>query len=68
MVTPRDLADPILTEKATPILTGIPYEKDASFSPDGESIVFISDATFGVDNIWTMPYTQCEDMGKRSEK
>ncbi|CAH0044840.1 unnamed protein product [Clonostachys solani] len=54
------------SEIAIPLLVGIPYEKEAEFSSDGTRLVFISDASFGVDNIWTMPYTGCEDMGKRS--
>ncbi|KAL4900089.1 hypothetical protein BDW74DRAFT_183045 [Aspergillus multicolor] len=49
------------------ILPGIPYDKEAEFSPDGKKLVFISDAGFGVDNIWTMPYTTCEDMAKTTE-
>lgn len=51
---------------AIPLLAGIPYEKEAECSGDGTRLVFISDAEFGVDNIWTMPYTSCEDMGKHS--
>jgi WD40-like Beta Propeller Repeat len=47
---------------AVPFLQGVPYDKDASFSPDGRQLVFISDAGFGVDNIWTIPYTNCEEM------
>lgn len=52
--------------RAHAFLTGVPYDKEAEFSQDGSSIVFISDAGFGVDNIWTMPYTNCEDMARRS--
>ncbi|KAL5040958.1 hypothetical protein BDW71DRAFT_212594 [Aspergillus fruticulosus] len=48
------------------ILTGIPYDKEAEFSSDGTQLVFISDAGFGVDNIWTMPYTTCSEMGTQS--
>lgn len=51
---------------AHPFLTGVPYDKEAEFSHEGSSIVFISDAGFGVDNIWTMPYTNCEDMARRN--
>ncbi|KAF7549528.1 hypothetical protein G7Z17_g6320 [Cylindrodendrum hubeiense] len=53
---------------AHPILAGIPYDKEAEFSSDGSRIVFISDAGFGVDNIWTMPYTTCGDMAKQTQK
>lgn len=51
---------------AHPFLTGIPFDKEAEFSPDGSSLVFISDAGFGVDNIWTVPYTDCEEMARRA--
>lgn len=51
---------------ARAFLTGVPFDKEADFSPDGSSIAFISDAGYGVDNIWTMPYTNCEDMAEQS--
>lgn len=51
---------------AYPFLAGVPYEKEASFSADGKSIVFISDAGFGIDNIWTLPYTTCGHFSKLS--
>ncbi|CAG9983191.1 unnamed protein product [Clonostachys byssicola] len=44
----------------------IPLLSEAEFSRDGTRLVLISDAGFGVDNVWTMPYTGCEDMGRRS--
>ncbi|KAH8646124.1 hypothetical protein BX600DRAFT_420881 [Xylariales sp. PMI_506] len=47
---------------ARPFLTGIPFDKEAEFSADGSQLVFVSDAGFGVDNIWTMPYSTCEEM------
>jgi hypothetical protein len=53
---------------AIPFLQGVPYEKDASFSPDGRHLVFISDAGFGVDNIWTIPYTDCDKMSQMSQE
>ncbi|KAK1854104.1 hypothetical protein CCHR01_03297 [Colletotrichum chrysophilum] len=53
---------------AHPILTGIPYEKEAEFSPDGSNLVYISDAGFGVDNIWTMPYTTCKNMARMPQQ
>ncbi|KAJ4389656.1 hypothetical protein N0V93_007128 [Gnomoniopsis smithogilvyi] len=54
--------------RAHAFLRGIPFDKEAEFSHDGLSLVFISDAGFGVDNIWTMPYTSCEDMARLDPK
>lgn len=53
---------------ARAFLTGVPFDKEPDFSPDGSNIAFISDAGFGVDNVWTMPYTNCEDMAGRSSE
>ena len=44
---------PITGGKASPLLTGMAYEVQPRFSPDGESVVFVSDRSGG-DNIWTM--------------
>ncbi|RFN60155.1 amidohydrolase family protein [Marixanthomonas ophiurae] len=44
---------PISGGKATPIRTGIPFEVQPRFSPDGKKISFTSDAGGG-DNIWVM--------------
>ncbi len=44
---------PISGGKATPIRTGIPFEIQPRFSPDGSQISFTSDAGGG-DNIWVM--------------
>lgn len=52
--------------QAHPFLSGIPFDKEAEFSSDGSAIVFVSDAGFGVDNVWTMPYTNCNDMAHRT--
>ncbi len=38
---------------ATPIVQGLPFDAQPVFSPDGHSIVFISDR-LGTDNIWMM--------------
>lgn len=54
--------------RAQAFLSGVPFDKEAEFSPDGSEIVFISDAGFGVDNVWTMPYTDCKDMARLSPK
>lgn len=55
----RDADVPI---KALPILTGIPFDSDPRFSRNGDRLVFRSDAELGVENIWVMEWTGCEDM------
>ena len=44
---------PVAGGKASPLLTGMAYEVQPRFSPDGESVAFISDRSGG-DNLWTM--------------
>ena len=44
---------PISGGKATALRTGMPYEVQPRFSPDGKKLSFTSDAGGG-DNIWTM--------------
>ncbi len=44
---------PITGGKAKKLTSGMAYEVHPKFSPDGKSIVFISDKS-GSDNIWTM--------------
>ncbi|TRM63712.1 hypothetical protein BD626DRAFT_569086 [Schizophyllum amplum] len=51
--------------KARPVLLGIPHDSDAHFSPDGNSMVFRSDAGLGSENIWVMPWNGCEAMDLR---
>ncbi|WP_419941101.1 amidohydrolase family protein [Candidatus Palauibacter sp.] len=44
---------PIAGGEASPLLTGMAYETQPRFSPDGESVAFISDRSGG-DALWTM--------------
>ena len=44
---------PISGGKATRITEGMPYDVHPRYSPDGKSILFISDKS-GSDNLWTM--------------
>ncbi|MEL7222889.1 MAG: amidohydrolase, partial [Bacteroidota bacterium] len=44
---------PISGGQATPIRTGLAWEVQPRFSPDGKKLLFTSDAGGG-DNIWTM--------------
>ena len=44
---------PITGGKATPLLTGMAFEVQPRFSPDGKKVVFISDRSGG-DNVWTL--------------
>lgn len=60
----EELSQGFSTVHAHAFLSGIPYDKEAEFSSDGAALVFVSDAGFGVDNIWTMPYTNCNDMAR----
>ncbi|KZT18244.1 hypothetical protein NEOLEDRAFT_1125603 [Neolentinus lepideus HHB14362 ss-1] len=58
--------DKTVPTTARPVLTGIPHDSDPHFSPEGDRIVFRSDAELGVENIWLMKWTSCEDMDVRS--
>lgn len=44
---------PITGGTASPLLTGMAFDVQPRFSPDGESVAFISDKSGG-DNLWTM--------------
>ncbi|MDX1492687.1 MAG: amidohydrolase family protein [Longimicrobiales bacterium] len=44
---------PVAGGQATPLLTGLPFEGQPRFSPDGERIAFISDRSGGL-GVWTM--------------
>ena len=48
--------------RAHPILRGVPHDSDPHFSPNGDRIVFRSDAELGVENIWVMRWLGCERM------
>jgi hypothetical protein len=45
---------------ARPILLGVPHDSDPHFSPNGDRIVFRSDAGLGLENIWVKPWAGCE--------
>ncbi|KAF7356578.1 Amidohydro-rel domain-containing protein [Mycena venus] len=45
---------------ARPVLLGVPHDSNPSFSPNGDRIVFKSDAGLGVENIWVKPWSGCE--------
>jgi dipeptidyl aminopeptidase/acylaminoacyl peptidase len=47
---------------ARPILQGVPYDSNPRFSPEGDRLVFRSDAELGVDNIWIMEWNGCDAM------
>ncbi len=51
---------PISGGKATKITEGLAYDVHPRYSPDGESMVFISDKS-GSDNIWTMNLSTKEE-------
>ena len=58
---------PIGGGKATQITSGMAYEVHPRYSPDGKSIVYISDKS-GSDNIWTMELDSKEDKQITKEK
>ncbi|KAF5330696.1 hypothetical protein D9619_006044 [Psilocybe cf. subviscida] len=47
---------------ARPVLQGVPHDADPRFSPEGNRLLFRSDAELGVDNIWIMEWKGCEAM------
>ncbi|TFK72232.1 hypothetical protein BDN72DRAFT_763687 [Pluteus cervinus] len=57
----------VVTDKirARPVLLGIPHDSDPHFSPEGERLVFRSDAENGVDNIWVLKWSSCDEMDLR---
>lgn len=58
---------PITGGKATQITSGMQYDVHPRYSPDGKSLVFISDKS-GSDNIWTMDLSTKEDKQITKEK
>lgn len=51
--------------RARPVLLGVPHDSDPHFSPDGEQLVFRSDAELGIENIWVTEWKGCEEMDVR---
>ncbi|KAK0210254.1 hypothetical protein DFS33DRAFT_1378240 [Desarmillaria ectypa] len=62
---PGDEQDRHVVAKARPVLLGVPYDSDPRFSPEGNRIVFRSDAGLGVENIWVMTWRGCREMDVR---
>ena len=58
---------PISGGKATRITNGMPYDVHPRYSPDGKSLVYISDKS-GSDNIWTMDLATKKDKQITEEK
>ena len=40
-------------------MLGVPHDSDPHFSPEGDRLVFRSDAELGVENIWVTPWNGC---------
>lgn len=51
--------------RARPVLLGVPHDSDPHFSPQGDKLIFRSDAELGVENLWVMKWTECEQMDVR---
>ncbi|MDY8134561.1 amidohydrolase family protein [Aquimarina sp. 2201CG5-10] len=58
---------PVNGGKATQITSGMAYDVHPRYSPDGKSLVFISDKS-GSDNIWTLDLATKEDKQITKEK
>ena len=54
------------SERAHPILQGVPHDVEPRFSPSGELVAFRSDAELGLDNIWAMKWAGCSAMSLQS--
>ncbi|KAI0373252.1 hypothetical protein BV20DRAFT_963082 [Pilatotrama ljubarskyi] len=51
--------------RAVPVLLGVPHDSDPHFSPQGDSIVFRSDAELGIENIWVKEWRGCAESDVR---
>ena len=58
---------PVTGGKATRLTSGLAYDVHPKFSPDGKSLVFISDKS-GSDNIWTLDLETKKDKQITKEK
>ncbi|THG95346.1 hypothetical protein EW026_g6293 [Hermanssonia centrifuga] len=64
-----DSANPTSTKtKALPVLLGAPHDSDPHFSPNGDKLVFRSDAELGIENIWVTEWKGCAKMDVRSSE
>jgi hypothetical protein len=54
--------------EARAVLTGIPLDADPRFSPEGDRLLFRSDAEYGIENIWITEWKGCEQMDVRSPR
>ncbi|KAL1947302.1 hypothetical protein VTO73DRAFT_14263 [Trametes versicolor] len=63
--TGAQLEDYEMLSRAIPVLLGVPHDSDPHFSPDGNTIVFRSDAELGVENIWIREWTGCQESDLR---
>ncbi|CAL1703396.1 unnamed protein product [Somion occarium] len=64
--SPRNL-DAESISRAKPVLLGVPHDSDPHFSPDGDRLVFRSDAELGVENIWIVDWRDCHTMDVRPD-
>ncbi|KAI0355021.1 hypothetical protein OH77DRAFT_1425075 [Trametes cingulata] len=53
------------SSRAVPVLLGVPHDSDPHFSPEGDSIVFRSDAELGIENIWVKEWKGCAESDVR---
>ncbi|KAJ7833499.1 hypothetical protein B0H13DRAFT_2428395 [Mycena leptocephala] len=51
---------------ARPILLGVPHDSDPHFSPNGDRIVFRSDAGLGLENIWVKPWAGLQALASKT--
>lgn len=53
---------------AHPVIVGVPYDTDPHFSPNGDRIVWRSDAGHGIENIWVKAWNGgCSSMSVRPD-